>query len=45
MVGLTLWTATHGAADVLLMGFGFDDATRDQLVDAVIDTLIEGLRR
>jgi AcrR family transcriptional regulator len=44
MVGLALWTATHGAADVLLMGFGFDDSTRDQLVDAVIDTLIDGLR-
>jgi AcrR family transcriptional regulator len=40
---LTLWTATHGAAVVILLGFGFDDATRQRLIDDVIDTVIAGL--
>ena len=44
MAALALWTATHGAAEVLRMGFGFDDEGRRQLVDTVIDTVIAGLR-
>lgn len=44
MASLTLWTATHGLADVLLLGFAFDDATRDLMVDQVLDTVIRGLR-
>jgi AcrR family transcriptional regulator len=43
LAALTLWTATHGAATVLLMGFPFDDATRDLVVDAVIDNALVGL--
>jgi hypothetical protein len=41
---LASWTAMHGLAHVLLLGFGFDDATRDQLIDTVIETTIAGLR-
>ena len=41
---LTTWTAMHGLADVLLLGFGFDDQTRDQLIDTVIDTMVRGLQ-
>ncbi len=41
---LATWTAMHGLADILLLGFGFDDATRDQLIDTVLDTTIAGLR-
>lgn len=43
VVAMTLWTTTHGVADVLLMGFGFDDAGRDQLVESVVDTVLTGL--
>jgi hypothetical protein len=43
IAALTLWTATHGAADVLLMGFPFDDATRELVIDSVIDTVLGGL--
>jgi AcrR family transcriptional regulator len=43
MASLVLWTATHGCAEVLLMGFGFDDAGRDALIDAVLDNVIAGL--
>lgn len=43
MAALTLWTVTHGAADVLLLGFGFDDAGREQLIGTVLDTVIAGL--
>lgn len=42
--GLILWTATHGAADVVLLGLGFDDAMQKKLIDDVIDTVIAGLR-
>jgi AcrR family transcriptional regulator len=41
---LTMWTAMHGLADILLLGFGFDDATRDQLIDTVLDATIAGVR-
>jgi AcrR family transcriptional regulator len=43
VAALTLWTATHGVADVLLLGFPFDDATRDLVIDSVIDTVLQGL--
>ncbi len=42
-VALTMWSATHGVVDMLLMGFPFDDATRELLVDSVIDTVLAGL--
>ena len=42
---LVMFTAAHGTASVLLMGFGFDRATEDELVDTAIETVIAGLRR
>jgi len=42
-VALTMWSATHGVADMLLMGFPFDERTRRMLTDSVIDTVIAGL--
>jgi len=42
--GLTLWTATHGCADVLNMGFEFDEAGREELITRVLDTVIAGLQ-
>ncbi len=44
IVTFTSWTSTHGLAMVLNLGFGFDDATRDLLVDQTLDTVIRGLR-
>lgn len=44
VAGLAMWTATHGAATVLLLGFDFDDAGRELLITNVIDTMIDGLR-
>ena len=40
---LVLFTAAHGTAGVLLMGFGFDRASEDELVDSVVDTVLGGL--
>ncbi len=45
MAALTMWTATHGAADVLLLGLAFDPEGAEQLVSAVLDTVIAGLQR
>ena len=42
-IGLTTWAATHGLASVLLMGFEFDDASTDQLIDTLLDTVYRGL--
>jgi AcrR family transcriptional regulator len=42
MAGLTMWTATHGCATVLLLGFALDDAGREALIDSVIGTMIAG---
>lgn len=42
---LVLFTAAHGAASVLLMGFGFDRDTEDELIETVCDTVIAGLSR
>lgn len=43
LAGLTLWTATHGLADVLLLGFVLDESGRDHLIATVLDTIIAGL--
>lgn len=43
MAGLTLWTATHGCATVLLLGFDMDPAGREALITSVLDTVIAGL--
>jgi AcrR family transcriptional regulator len=40
---LTLWTVSHGLASVLLLGMGFDIATRDRLIDDVISLTLAGL--
>lgn len=40
---LVMFTAAHGTASVLLMGFGFDRATEDQIIDATVETVISGL--
>ena len=42
-VALTMWSATHGVATMLLMGFPFDDDTRRLLIDSTIDTMLAGL--
>lgn len=39
---MTMWAAVHGVAEVLLMGFAFDEASRDRLVDSVIDAVLTG---
>lgn len=44
LVTFTSWTATHGLADVLHLGFAFDDATREVLIEGVLDTVLRGLR-
>ena len=41
---LTMWTVTHGAADVLLLGLAIDPEGADRLVDTVLDTVLAGLR-
>ena len=40
---LVLWTAMHGAASVLRLGFGFDRATEERLAASVIEVVIRGL--
>ena len=40
---LGMFAAAHGAVGLLHMGFGFDRATEDQMVDSVIETAIIGL--
>lgn len=42
MACMTMWAAMHGVAEVLLMGFGFDDDAAERLVSATIDTVIAG---
>jgi len=39
---MTMWAAVHGAAEVLLLGFAFDESAADALVTLVIDTVIAG---
>jgi AcrR family transcriptional regulator len=43
LVTFTSWVATHGLATVLNLGFNFDEATKDLLIDLVLDTVIAGL--
>ncbi|HET6949817.1 MAG TPA: TetR/AcrR family transcriptional regulator [Acidimicrobiales bacterium] len=45
LVALTLWSAVHGVAEVLLMGLGLPEATADALVVSVVDGILDGLRR
>ncbi len=40
---LVLFTVAHGAATVLLLPFGFDRATENQLIDATVETVLSGL--
>lgn len=39
---MTMWAAVHGVAEVLLMGFGFDDEATDRLVTDTIETVLAG---
>ncbi len=39
---MTMWAAVHGVAEVLLLGFGFDEASADRLIASVIDTVLAG---
>jgi hypothetical protein len=39
---LTMWAAVHGVAEVLLMGFGFDDATAERLLATTVETVLVG---
>lgn len=39
---LSMWAAMHGAAEVLLLGFDFDETTANALVDTVIETMLRG---
>jgi AcrR family transcriptional regulator len=43
LAALTTWAAVHGAAMVLQLGFAFDRATEDALVESVIEMMITGL--
>lgn len=43
LAALTLWTATHGAAEVLLLGLAFDEAASHLLIETLLDTVIAGL--
>jgi AcrR family transcriptional regulator len=40
---LTVWTAMHGLAEVLLLGLPTDDAEREAFTGHMIDTVIRGL--
>lgn len=39
---MTMWAAVHGVSEVLLMGFGLDEAATDALVESVISTVLAG---
>ena len=43
MVALTMWSAMHGVATVLLANPGLGEETETALVDHVIDTVLTGL--
>jgi hypothetical protein len=42
LAAMTMWAAVHGVAEVLLMGFGFDERAQDELVGSVIETVLAG---
>jgi AcrR family transcriptional regulator len=44
LLAFTTWTATHGLATVLLLGFDRDPSAQAVLIDTVLDTMIAGLR-
>lgn len=39
---LTMWAAVHGVAEVLLLGFTFDEERAGALIDSVIETVLAG---
>jgi AcrR family transcriptional regulator len=43
LVSMVMWAAMHGLAEILLMGFSFDQAGAEQLIAATIDTMVAGL--
>jgi AcrR family transcriptional regulator len=45
VAALALWSAAHGVAEVLLMGFAFPDDMADALVDAAVDSSVTGMLR
>ncbi|MDD9368934.1 MAG: aminotransferase class V-fold PLP-dependent enzyme [Acidimicrobiales bacterium] len=45
VAALALWSAAHGVAEVLLMGFDFPDDMVDALVDAAVDSSVTGMLR
>lgn len=40
---MVMWAATHGVAEILLMRFGFDGDSAEDLITATIDTVLAGL--
>lgn len=42
LAAMTMWAAVHGVAEVLLMGFGFDEQAQEELVASVIETVLAG---
>jgi AcrR family transcriptional regulator len=45
VAALALWSAAHGVAEVLLMGFDFPAEMADALVDAAVDSSVIGMLR
>lgn len=43
VAALAMWSAMHGLAAVLTMGFGFDDATQTKVIDQAISAVVAGL--
>jgi AcrR family transcriptional regulator len=43
LVALTIWAATHGVAEILLMGLDFPEEVARRLIDTAIDATIGGL--
>lgn len=43
LITFVSWTAMHGLATVLNLGFELDEPTRELLIDRVLDTLLTGL--
>jgi AcrR family transcriptional regulator len=43
LITFVSWTAMHGLATVLTLGFEFDRSTRDLLIDRVLDAVFAGL--
>ncbi|MEJ7585438.1 MAG: WHG domain-containing protein [Acidimicrobiales bacterium] len=44
LVALTSWSAVHGVAAVLQLGFDFSPDLEERLVDSVIDAVIRGFQ-